>query len=194
MAAAHTRQETQFEIWEPKTLRRADFSCSPLGRSLVYVFTVYSGHISSCLWRMLKNDPVLWCSNANWLTYNSIPTPATQREHQTHRIKGSALENRPPSGASDEQQTHKAHCLRPTRAAHRTQKTPYLHLMVYHTPTSEGDVGSIPGSGRSPGWRNGYPLWYSCLESPMDREAWRATVHRTERLSVQASRTWLKKS
>ena len=34
-----------------------------------------------------------------------------------------------------------------------------------------GDVGLIPGSGRSPGGRNGYPLQFSCLESPMDRGA-----------------------
>ena len=35
----------------------------------------------------------------------------------------------------------------------------------------------IPGTGRSPGERNGYLAQYSCLENPMDREAWRATVH-----------------
>ena len=40
-----------------------------------------------------------------------------------------------------------------------------------------GDLGSIPGSGRSPGEWNGYPLQYSCLENPMDRGAWQATVH-----------------
>ena len=40
-----------------------------------------------------------------------------------------------------------------------------------------GDVGLIPGSGISPGEGNGTPLQYSCLENPMDRGAWRATVH-----------------
>ena len=40
-----------------------------------------------------------------------------------------------------------------------------------------GDLGSIPGSERSSGERNGSPLQYSCLENPIDREAWRATVH-----------------
>ena len=39
------------------------------------------------------------------------------------------------------------------------------------------DVGSIPGSGRLPGGGHGNILQYSCLESPMDRGAWRATVH-----------------
>ena len=40
-----------------------------------------------------------------------------------------------------------------------------------------GDLGWIPGSGRSPGEGNGNPLQYSCLENPMDRGAWWATVH-----------------
>ena len=39
------------------------------------------------------------------------------------------------------------------------------------------DPGSIPGSGRSSGEENGYPLQYSCLENSMDKGAWRATVH-----------------
>ena len=39
------------------------------------------------------------------------------------------------------------------------------------------DVGSIPGSGRSPGGGNGSPLQYSCLENPMDGGVWWATVH-----------------
>ena len=40
-----------------------------------------------------------------------------------------------------------------------------------------GDPGSIPGSGRFPKEGNGNPLQYSCLENPMDRGAWQATVH-----------------
>ena len=40
-----------------------------------------------------------------------------------------------------------------------------------------GDMGSIPGSGRSPGGGHGNPFQYSCLENSMDRGAWRATVH-----------------
>ena len=40
-----------------------------------------------------------------------------------------------------------------------------------------GDLGSIPGLGRSPGKGNGYPLQYSGLENSMDRGAWWATVH-----------------
>ena len=42
---------------------------------------------------------------------------------------------------------------------------------------SEGEPGSVPGWGRSPGEGNGYPLQYSCLENPMDRGAWWAIVH-----------------
>ena len=40
-----------------------------------------------------------------------------------------------------------------------------------------GDMGSIPELGRSPGGRNGHPFQYSCLENPMDRGAWCATIH-----------------
>ena len=41
-----------------------------------------------------------------------------------------------------------------------------------------GDMGLISGSGRSLGGWNGYPLQYFCLENPMDRGVWQATVHR----------------
>ena len=57
------------------------------------------------------------------------------------------------------------------------------------TACNAGDTGSIPGSERSPGGGHGHPLQYSCLENPMDRGSWRATVHRitkshTQRLSI----------
>ena len=47
--------------------------------------------------------------------------------------------------------------------------------MVKNLPANAGDLGSIPGSGISPGGGNGNPLQYSCLENPMDRGAWQAT-------------------
>ena len=50
-----------------------------------------------------------------------------------------------------------------------------------------GDLGSIPGSGRSPGERNGNPLQYSCLENPMDQGACWATVHRVTKSRTQLS-------
>ena len=48
--------------------------------------------------------------------------------------------------------------------------------MVKNPPANAGDVGLIPGSERSPGEGHGNPLQYSCLENPMDRGAWWATV------------------
>jgi len=45
----------------------------------------------------------------------------------------------------------------------------------------------IPGSGRSPGEGNGTPLHYSCLENPMDRGAWQATVHGIAKSRTQLS-------
>ena len=53
-------------------------------------------------------------------------------------------------------------------------------------PAMQIDLGSIPGSGRSPRERNSNPLQYFCLENPMDGEAWWATVH-----GVAKSRTRL---
>ena len=53
--------------------------------------------------------------------------------------------------------------------------------------TNVGDVSSIPESGRSPGEGNGYPLQYSWLRSPMDREAWQATVYGVIRTHTQLS-------
>ena len=49
--------------------------------------------------------------------------------------------------------------------------------MVKNPPANAEDVGLISGWGRSPGEGNGNPLLYSCLGNPMDRGAWRATVH-----------------
>ena len=58
----------------------------------------------------------------------------------------------------------------------------WRRLSVYNA----GDLGSIPGLGRSPGEGNGTPLQYSCLESPMDGGAWWATVHGV----VESDMTW----
>ena len=49
------------------------------------------------------------------------------------------------------------------------------------------DSDSVPGSGRSPGKGNGNPLQYSCLENPIDRGAWLATVHGVEESLTQLS-------
>ena len=60
--------------------------------------------------------------------------------------------------------------------------------MVKNLPASAGDIrdlGSIPGSGRFPGGGHGNPLQYSCLENPMDRGAWQATVHRVAKIWTQ---------
>ena len=62
------------------------------------------------------------------------------------------------------------------------------HILIYYmdfpggsyckaSSCNAGDLGPIPGSGVSPGEGNGNPLQYSCLENPMDREAWQTTVH-----------------
>ena len=59
--------------------------------------------------------------------------------------------------------------------------------MIKNQPASAKDVrvlGSIPGSGRSSGEGNGYPLQYSCLENPMGRGVLQATVHAVAELDT----------
>ena len=63
-----------------------------------------------------------------------------------------------------------------------------MALVVKSLPVNAGDIrdmGLIPGLGRSPGEGHGNPLQYSCLENPMDRGAWRATVHRVSKSQTQ---------
>ena len=64
--------------------------------------------------------------------------------------------------------------------------TPPATLVGKESAYNSGDLGSIPGLGRSPGEGNGNPLQHSCLENPMDGGAWQATVH-----GVAKSRTQL---
>ena len=59
--------------------------------------------------------------------------------------------------------------------------------VVKESTCNVGDQGSILGLGRSPGEGNGNPLQYSCLENPMDREAWWATVHGVAKSWTQLS-------
>ena len=58
---------------------------------------------------------------------------------------------------------------------------------VKNLPASAGDAGSIPGWGRSSGKGNGNTFQYSCLENPMDKGAWRATVYGVAKSQTQLS-------
>ena len=58
-------------------------------------------------------------------------------------------------------------------------------FVVKNPPSDIGDLGSIPGSGRSPEEGNGNPVQYSCLENPVDRGAWPATVPRVAKSQTQ---------
>ena len=71
----------------------------------------------------------------------------------------------------------------------------WVALVVKNPPANAGnvrDVGSIPGSGRSSGGGHCKPLQYSCLENPMDRGAWWATVHKGAK--SQTPLKWLRPS
>ena len=65
-------------------------------------------------------------------------------------------------------------------------------LVVENPSANAGDIrnqGSIPRLGRSPGGEHGNPLQYCCLENPMDKAAWQATVHRVAKSWTQLK--WL---
>ena len=72
----------------------------------------------------------------------------------------------------------------------RSPGASHVALGIKNLPSYAGevrDVGSIPGLGGSPGGGHGNPLQYSCLGNPMDRGAWRATVHRAVKSRTQLS-------
>ena len=60
---------------------------------------------------------------------------------------------------------------------HHELRASQVAPVVKNLPANAGDIGLIPRSGRSPGGGHGNSLQCSCLENPMDRGAWRATVH-----------------
>ena len=65
------------------------------------------------------------------------------------------------------------------------RRPPQVVLVVKNQPANARDIRDpslIPGSGRSPGEQNGNPLQYSCLQNPIDREAWRAMAHGSQRV------------
>ena len=66
-----------------------------------------------------------------------------------------------------------------------------MALLVKNLPVnagSIGDMGSVPGSRRSAGAGHGNPLQYSCLQNPMDREAWQTTVYRVSKIQAGLKR------
>ena len=68
---------------------------------------------------------------------------------------------------------------------HVLRRASLVAQQIKNLPANIRDTGSTPGSGRSPGERNSSPLQYSCLENPLDREAWRATVHGVTKSQTQ---------
>ena len=80
----------------------------------------------------------------------------------------------------------KSECKNAKNYIHNTSFISFCSSDHKESACNRGDPGSIPGSGRSNGEGNGYPLRYSCLGNPMDREAWWVTLY-----GVTKSQTWL---
>ena len=68
----------------------------------------------------------------------------------------------------------------------RTLRLSFVSNIIY-VCFDAGNLGSIPGLGRSPGEEHGDPCQYSCLENPMDRGAWKATVYGAAKRQTQLS-------
>ena len=109
------------------------------------------------------------------LTYTDIPSPSPHPTNNT---------------------THLPHSYHPCRWLGEIN-TRGLIILFYHlgqfltcisNAGDRRDLGSIPGSGRFPGAEDGNPLQYSCLENPMERGAWRPTVHRVTKSQTQLKR------
>ena len=87
----------------------------------------------------------------------------------------------------------KEFCLRSKRDLTSTYEylwAPQVVPVVRNLPTNAGDTGSTPGSGRSPRGGHGNPLQDSCLENPMDRGAWQATVQGVAKSQTLSSHTY----
>ena len=69
-------------------------------------------------------------------------------------------------------------------------KNKKMGIVVKNPPANAGDMGLIPGSGRSPGGGNGNSLQYSYLENFMDKGAWQARVHRISKSQTQLSKNY----
>ena len=100
------------------------------------------------------------CKKAKWLSEEALQIAVKRREAKS---KG-------------EMERYK-HLNAEFQRIARRDKNAFLNSSVSkESACNAGDLGSIPRSGRSSGEGNGNPLQYSCLENPMDREAWWAIV------------------
>ena len=143
---------------------------------------------------MLRNLPAMWESwvrSLGWedpLEKELLPTPVFL-SGEFHGLR--SLANYSPWGCRELDMTEEltlSHSSFPGGASGKEPTCQWRkHETQVESASNVGDLGSVPGSRRSPGGGYGNPLQYSCLENPMDRGAWQAAVH-----SVRKSQTRLK--
>ena len=137
-----------------------------------------------------------WASNIFWDPVSSSikteETTPTWRTVLTVKLTSQVRRNVPNSADHGSRPLASKAFL--SSCSHQTQHTkPWLGVGIPGVSDSKessckaGDLGSIPGWGRSPGERNGYPIQYSCLENPMNRGAWWATVCEGAKSQTQLS-------
>ena len=135
-----------------------------------------------------KKEKEFWKSKLSFFTLN-IFFSTIYRENWSILSK---LLHRPQSGGALWARVFLNTCNSPVYSWAKAPKdtrqgASQVALVIKSPPAHAGDAVLIPGLGRSPGEGNGNPLQYSCLENPMDRGAWWATVH-----GITKSWTWLK--
>ena len=115
---------------------------------------------------------------ATSLQLRHTPPPAAVPVHRGQARRGQRQQGRP-GGAPPTAATHARLFLFPVlKGRAKKEKGGFPGgSAVKNPPAKAGNVGSIPGSGRSPGGGRGRPRRYSCLENPTDTGAWQATVH-----------------
>ena len=125
-----------------------------------------------------------------WLFYSPMGWYFSRQEYWSG-LPFPSPEDLPDPGMEPGSPTLQADSLPPS---HQGSPHTYIHIYLFfqilfpyssfgkESACNVGDPGLIPGLGRSPGEGNGNPSQYSCLENPMDREAWQATVHGVERV------------
>ena len=145
----------------------------------------YKGKIVSLLW---------WVVESDWFRWRNIQSRMGLRVWISHTFIVELVSEQPPGfpgGASGKEPA--CHCRRCQRDV--GSRTCPGGSDGRESACNVGDLGSTPESGRSLGEGNGTPLQYSCLEHPMDRGAWWATVHRvaqsqTRLTQLSMARQW----
>ena len=166
----------------------------PAGNKIKKKFAVFKAATSWEKQLLGKRKPVTTiCQPQQRTLLPASRHPPTLHSEPRRQCRGPAPHGDGGEAAASVCPLHRLQAHRGTCWGQGLHRCPGLPAQGEESICNAGDLHSIPGLGRSPGRGNGHPLQYSCLENPMDRRAWRATVHgvaeldMTERLTLSLS-------